>query len=108
MTFAEEGGGAEGAHGECFFLAIAAFFHTEKEDVERMAKEFKRPPRTEDGVSLAQVTEFERLNCDRWDFAINVVYRDEEEDILPALASRRLDAKLEIVLILFHTVGWPS
>lgn len=91
--------------GECFYYAVAAHFHNVdtsphelKDFIERkMVKLSGEGP-----VRVSDIEQFEKKNP-LLNLAVNVVYCDEEGDILPLRAAKKPSALNNIVLMLFHT-----
>lgn len=90
--------------GLCLYFAVAEFLlgeaasHADLSQTAHSLMEkggFKKRP-----VKVKDLDLFEKLNADL-DLAINVVYKDEDQSILPVRASKRVHAKGQIVLILF-------
>jgi hypothetical protein len=102
------GGGDDERSGMCFYSAVAAYFCPADATSAQLGKYVEEnfssvvPAVAGQGVTVEQVADFEESNVATHDMAINVVYSDEEEKcVYPVLASKRLRAKNEIVLILF-------
>lgn len=94
--------------GFCFYYAVAAFFVGPDAGLEKV-KAFCEtmtllPSRDRSqGVRVDDIGRFEELNATKLDVAINVVYWDEDGQVLPVRASKRTGARNEIVLQLFTT-----
>jgi hypothetical protein len=96
--------------GRCFFLAVARHFMPEGGaaqlddfvdkrlvlDKERLNGE------KEMAMAVKEIETFENAN-EELDIAINVVYRDEKNDVVPVYASKKIGAVNMIVMLLFHT-----
>ena len=92
--------------GMCFFLAVASYFCQEGA-ADSILRIFIRDilrevPENNDGMPLKKIENFEKANH-HLDLSINVVYKDEHGDILPAYATKKHKASNMIVLMLFCT-----
>ncbi len=92
--------------GECFYWAVATGLAKKNPKWGRSAEQvFSGLVRVSDKsrpVHVNELDKFEKLNS-QLDVAVQVVYVDEENDVLPVVASKRKKARNEIVLVLFHT-----
>ena len=91
---------------DCFYLAVAAHFtlgkNVQKVDLLTfLADMCVKKVREGEAVRVEDVGKFEDLNP-HLDLAINIVYQDQKGKIFPVRASRRLEAKNVIVLMLFY------
>jgi len=88
---------------QCFYFAVAKFLAMKaktKCDLKSLGKIVSSFKDVNDGPMLVKkIGKFEAANKDL-DLAINVLFRDECEDIIPCLASRNLKAKNVINLLL--------
>lgn len=96
--------------GMCFFLAVAAHFCPKEATqvaLRNFIKESMRGVEEEkirgSGMPLKRIAKFEEDNP-HLDLSINVVYKDENGDVLPARASKKHTAAHSVVLMLFCTV----
>ena len=95
-------------NGQCFYNAVAASFCGGKNATFERIQAFLSGNNlvrvTGDdcrGVSLKDIGSFEKAN-EHLDLAVNVIYKDERGDLIPVYASKLLNAKVQIVLLLFH------
>jgi hypothetical protein len=108
----EEEGEEAANHGMCFYLAVAAGIMGEQtadtQDLRiyiqnRMVLDERVKSGELSGeMALADISAFEEANR-HLDIAVNVVYRDENDDVIPVYASPRIGAAFQIALLLFHT-----
>ena len=88
--------------GLCFYYSVAAYFCGDKKlDILTSFLNIWGKP-AGPYVSVKNVGKVE----DAWsvlDIGVNIVYQDEENRILPVRSSPKIDAKHQIVLLLFHT-----
>ena len=100
---------------DCFYIALARHFNRTTTDRQELldyaAKTFKGIKKSGKPVSIADIDRFERQNPS---LAINVVYLDEEDRLLPVRASPRVEIEDQIVLLLLYvnqygsTVAFPK
>jgi hypothetical protein len=92
--------------GMCFYYAVAS--HFERSGDEKKLQKFIREQvnikeEFESHVKLDDITAFEENNS-RLNLAINVVYKDENDDLVPVRASKNKSTTANIiVMLLFHT-----
>ena len=86
---------------DCFYIALARHFRRDTSDrhelLEYASSRFKGVQITDKAVSLRDIDRFEELNEN---VAINVIFMDEDNKILPARASSRIRAEHQVVLLL--------
>ena len=92
-------------HMDCFYLAVASHFtesHSEMSETE-LAREFAHEHlimSADVPVHIKEISRFETLNRDKWDLAVNVIYKDEEKNTYPVYVSPHVEAQHKIVLFL--------
>lgn len=94
----------------CFYFAVAAGLmgnEKSRRDEEAVKKVIEtklvKLDQEDRAISLREIPLFEELNA-HLSVAVNVVYVDEEGDILPVYASQKLSASNVVVLALFHLI----
>jgi hypothetical protein len=87
--------------GKCFFFAISQLFCGESEQEqfieENMIINIPHP------VKVDSIDKFEEDNKPLLDLAINVIYQDEDGDVVPVRASKNSNSKNKVVLLLSQT-----
>ena len=83
---------------DCFYTAIRSFFKNINHPQEENIIENLATP-----VKVKDIGKFEEAN-QHLDISVNVLFKSDEDDgtIIPCYASKRLDAKHKIVLLLFY------
>ena len=88
---------------DCFYIALARHFNRDvtnrQELLSYAAKKFEGVKKSEKAVGMADIDRFEQLNPS---LAINVVYLDEEDRLLPVRASPRIQVEDQILLLLMY------
>jgi hypothetical protein len=98
----------EADDGMCFYYAVASHFcGPSATDSELAGFLFDEVRGDVSQMELKNIVHFERAN-ERLDLNINVVYRDERGTLLPVRAGKNINARNNIVLLLFHTTFWKE
>lgn len=107
----EEKDGDEESEKRCFFKAVGCYFVAKNNNIsldcvtEDAVDQFLCDNVNEcvsTPVNIKSIPFFEESNS-HLDFAINVVYQDEEKKIFPTYASKNWNALHKVNLLLFHT-----
>ena len=92
----------------CFFLAIAAYFmqkkNVDKTDLSSLVELGFNLDGVQVPVHVSEIDKFEAQN-DHLDININVIYKDEEDDIFPVRAGPHPFAANQICLLLFFSTS---
>ena len=89
----------------CFYLCVARCILGPSAKKKRWDKFFTEQLKTEGirtPVALHDIELFKSMN-EHLDLSTNVMYQDEEGAIFPAYVSKRLSAKRQVLLMLFHS-----
>ena len=98
-----------GSNGLCFYIALTVAlkgaarndsFASYLEFVEKMGTPAGRDVKVDD-IDLVE----KDSKWGQFELGINVVYRDEDNDILPVRASKVPNARISVLLLLFHTIS---
>jgi predicted Fe-S protein YdhL (DUF1289 family) len=89
--------------GACLYRAIASYFCGKDVDrIDRFIQDRGYPAGLFVSVNNIDKVEDDENWGKELDFAVNVLYKDEEGSVLPVRASKKLNAKHNIVLVLYH------
>ena len=91
---------------DCFYIALARHFNRNVTDrgklLQYAADNFRGIKKSDKPVGVQDIAKFENQNED---LAINVVYLDEKNRILPVRVSPRVSAKHQVALLLIYADG---
>lgn len=105
MVDANEESSRDHADGLCFYYAVARHLLGSEVEHDHLTEfvehKLKKPKEGKLSATNGDIDAFEELNSE-FDLAINVVYLNESSNVLPVRASKKLNAKNQIVLFLFY------
>lgn len=95
--------GSSDQNKDCFYIAVARHFNRDETHRDKLlryaADNFYGIKKSDRPIGMQDIDQFEKKNED---MAINVVYLDEDDRILPVRASPRVTAKHQVVLLLMY------